>query len=322
MKHGVRSVMRRSFTVLALALAIAIAIAPALAFARAGGGSSFGSRGSRTYSSPGITNTSPYGASPFQRSITPQSPGYGGGSYGQRPYGGGFGFGGRPFMSGLLGGFLGAGLGGLLFGRGFFGGIGGFGGFFGFLLQMFLIVLLVRWLFRLFLGRQFAPAGGMGGLFARNNLGAQASGYGARPGPGPSSRPITITQTDYLSFEQNLKLVQQAWSRHDLNTLRQICTPEMASYFAEQMAEQTSRGVRNTVSEVRLDQGDLAEAWAEPGREYATVAMRFSMIDVTRDAAGHVVDGSPNERVSATEYWTFVRAPGARWILSAIQQGR
>ena len=73
---------------------------------------------------------------------------------------------------------------------------------------------------------------------------------------------------------------------------------------------------------VELEQGDLSEAWAEPGRDYATVAMRFSMLDVTRDDGGHVVDGSPTERVTATEVWTFLRAPGGRWILSAIQQAR
>ena len=76
------------------------------------------------------------------------------------------------------------------------------------------------------------------------------------------------------------------------------------------------------VSDVRLEQGDLSEAWSERGREYATVAMRFSMTDVTRDGGGRVVDGSPNERVTATEIWTFLRAPGGRWILSAIQQAR
>ncbi len=88
------------------------------------------------------------------------------------------------------------------------------------------------------------------------------------------------------------------------------------------MREQTSQGVRNEVTDVRLLQGDLAQAWSEGGREYATVAMRFSMIDVTRDASGRIVDGSPNEHVTATELWTFVRSPGGRWILSAIQQTR
>ena len=96
----------------------------------------------------------------------------------------------------------------------------------------------------------------------------------------------------------------------------------MLSYFGEQLAEQTSRGVRNEVTDVRLLQGDLAQSWTEHGRDYATVAMRFSMIDVTRDNFGRIVEGSPTERVSATELWTFVRSPGGRWILSAIQQAR
>jgi predicted lipid-binding transport protein (Tim44 family) len=116
--------------------------------------------------------------------------------------------------------------------------------------------------------------------------------------------------------------VQAAWSAHDIATLRAIATPEMVSYFAEQLGEQTSRGVRNIVSDVLLQHGDLAEAWAEDGREYATVAMRFSMTDVTRDALGNVVDGSLVEHVTATEVWTFMRVPGGRWVLSAIQQAR
>ena len=119
-----------------------------------------------------------------------------------------------------------------------------------------------------------------------------------------------------------LKGIQAAWSAHDLNGLQAMATPEMVSYFAEQLSEQVSRGVRNVVADVRLVSGDLAQAWAEQGRDYATVAMRFSMIDVTRDAAGRVVDGSPDEHVTATEIWTFVRSRGGHWILSAIQQAR
>ncbi len=144
-------------------------------------------------------------------------------------------------------------------------------------------------------------------------------GMGPRGQAGP---PIAISPADYQAFEQNLQAIQAAWSAQDLNALRALATPEMVSYFAEQLAEQSSRGVRNTVTDVRLDKGDLAEAWAENGREYATVAMRFSMIDVTRDASGRVVDGSPSEHVTATELWTFLRSPGGRWILSAIQQAR
>jgi predicted lipid-binding transport protein (Tim44 family) len=225
-------------------------------------------------------------------------------------------------MSGLMGGLIGAGIGGLLFGHGFLGGGGlGFGGFLGFLLQIFLVVLLVRFLIRRFRGASPAFAGGPG-IFARG--GASAPGpapFGGAGGPaGPP--PIQIGPQDYQEYERLLQSIQAAWSRQDLNALRSLATPEMLSYFAEQLATQTSQGVRNEVTDVQLLQGDLAQAWREGDRDYATVAMRFSMIDVTRDASGRVVDGSPGEHVTATELWTFIRSPGGRWILSAIQQAK
>ncbi len=308
--------MRRPSLFAALALATLLALAPGLAFARAGSGYSFGSRGTQTYIAPPSTGTAPF-AAPMQRSLTPQpapsyaQPGLAGPRYG---YGGG-----SPFVTGLLGGFIGAGIGGMLFGHGMFGGISGFGGMLGFLLQIFLVVMLVRWLFRMFFGAT-ATVGG-GNMVGRMGMGAPQSG--PMPAPGiPAGRPIQIGPGDFQTFEQLLVAVQAAWSAHDLNTLRAIATPEMVSYFAEQLGEQTSRGVRNTVTNVHLDHGDLAEAWAEDGREYATVAMRFSMTDVTRDERGTVVDGSLAERISATEIWTFLRVRGGRWVLSAIQQAR
>jgi predicted lipid-binding transport protein (Tim44 family) len=33
-----------------------------------------------------------------------------------------------------------------------------------------------------------------------------------------------------------------------------------------------------------------------------------------------VVQGNANTRTQSTEVWTFLRSPGGRWILSAIQQ--
>jgi predicted lipid-binding transport protein (Tim44 family) len=261
------------------------------------------------------TSTAPYGAQPMQRSFTPSasSPGYG---YGSPAYG----YGTRSsFTSGLVGGLAGAGLLGLLMGHGIWGGMMGFGGFLGFLLQILLLLLLVRFLVRLFRSPSPIFAGAGPGMFARAgpaSLGQTgAGGDAAQP-------PIALGPPDYRAFEQLLQDIQAAWSAHDVNALGALVTPEMLSYFAEELAEQTSRGVRNEVTDVRLLQGDLAQSWTEHGRDYATVAMRFSMIDVTRDSFGRIVEGSPTERVSATELWTFVRSPGERWILSAIQQAR
>jgi predicted lipid-binding transport protein (Tim44 family) len=74
--------------------------------------------------------------------------------------------------------------------------------------------------------------------------------------------------------------------------------------------------VVNQLSGVKLLQGDLAEAWREDNEEYATVAMRYSMIDRT---SGRVVEGSDHPQ-ETTELWTFRRVSGGNWLLSAVQQ--
>ena len=93
------------------------------------------------------------------------------------------------------------------------------------------------------------------------------------------------------------------------------------SYFSEDLAQNASRGVINRVSDVRLLNGDLSEAWSEGGTDYATVAMRFSLHDWMIDrTTGRVVDGDPLRPQEVTEFWTFRRSQGGPWILSAIQQ--
>ena len=68
MRTKKRTAMRRTSLVLAACAALALALTPGLADARAGGGGSFGSRGSMTWSAPPSTNTAPYSGSPMQRS--------------------------------------------------------------------------------------------------------------------------------------------------------------------------------------------------------------------------------------------------------------
>ena len=106
----------------------------------------------------------------------------------------------------------------------------------------------------------------------------------------------------------------------DGDWLRRLVTPEMLSYFAEELSANASKGVINRVSDVKLLQGDLSEAWREDGAEYATVAMRYGLVDKFLDrSSGRLVEGSDQPQ-QATELWTFRRSPGGHWLLSAIQQ--
>jgi predicted lipid-binding transport protein (Tim44 family) len=68
-----------------------------------------------------------------------------------------------------------------------------------------------------------------------------------------------------------------------------------------------SRGLINRVTDVKLRQGDLAEAWREGRTDYATVAMKYELKDgMVERASGRTVDGG--ERSEVTEWWTFMRA--------------
>ena len=303
--------IRHRFLVVVAAIVAALVLVTADANARAGGGFSGGSRGMRTFSAPPPTATAPNAASPIQRTIT--QPGTAGtlGQSAARP-GGLFGGG---LLGGFAAGFLGAGLFGMLFGHGFFGGMGSFASLLGLMLQIALVVIVARLLFAWW-QRRSEPAYAA----AHPVTGHSFSGLGGMlGGNAPAGDPLTIDKADYDAFERLLNEIQAAYTAEDLNALRTKVTPEMLSYFSEQLSENSSRGLVNKISGVKLEQGDLAEAWREGGVEYATVAMRFALVDqMIERASGRVVDdGGPTE---VTELWTFMRARNGGWLLSAIQQ--
>jgi predicted lipid-binding transport protein (Tim44 family) len=315
----------RWLAVVAALIVLAPSVAPPPAEARAGAGSSSGSRGGKTGQAPAPTQTAPT-SKPVERSTTPtQKPAAAApvpaqsGSFMAR----------NPFLSGLMGGMLGAGLIGMMFGGGFTGGLGGAAGMLGLLVQLLLIgglaYLAVR-LWRARSGAQAQPVQAYAGPAAPPRPGdvpmarLGLAGGGAALA-GSASPQLAITTDDYTAFETLLADVQSAYSKGDLAKMRSLATPEMLGYFSEELAANASRGVENRIEAVKLEQGDLSEAWSEAGLDYATVAMRFSMIDVTRTIAdGKVVAGSDTERTEATEIWTFLRSRGGKWILSAIQQ--
>jgi predicted lipid-binding transport protein (Tim44 family) len=229
-------------------------------------------------------------------------------------------FGGRGLFGGIAAGFLGAGLFGLLFGQGFFGGMAGFASIFGLLLQIALIVIVARLIFAWWQRRSMSLAPSYAA--ARPATGQSFSGLGGMSNgtsTPPAAEPVTVAKPDYDAFERLLGEIQSAYSREDLWALRAWVTPEMLSYFSEQLADNASRGLVNRVTDVKLLQGDLAEAWREGGTEYATVAMKFALKDsMVERASERIVEGG--ERSEVTELWTFMRARGGSWLLSAIQQ--
>ena len=314
-------------------------------------GGSFGSRGFRTYTAPAPTRTAPNQGQTINRSMTPrdqaaQPASRNPAAANQAAQAGRRGMFGGMF-GGLLGGLMLGGLIGMLLGHG----IGGMAGFLGLLLQIGIIALGVMLIMRFMRGKRPEPAlANAGGQSARPfnfdfGRGGTGSDSGSAPARGTSSVPtagagydvareapasaepfqsgqdeVGITNADLDQFEQLLMEVQAAFAREDYAGLRARCTPEIVSFLSEELSENAVNGRRNDVSDVRLLQGDLSEAWREDDSEYATVAMHYESVDVMRDRqSGEIVSGNETP-TETTEIWTFVRPVGGEWKLSAIQE--
>lgn len=317
---------------LALAVLIALAIMPVLsvteAWARAGGGSSSGSRGSRSYSSPARPGASPVSPSqPSSPAMAPSQPrsGWGG------------------MMGGMLGGLLLGGLlGGLLFGGGFGSGIG---------LMEILIVAALAWFAISYMRRRQAAAapsgyamagGGYGGPGTRDDAGmaarygAAASGGGTatvEPATGPTDLERGIGHLRQMdgSFDPRVVAeaasdvffkIQGAWTARDLRTVSAHLTPEMQAQLQRDCDRLRAEQKINRLENIAVRTAEVTEAWQETGQDFVTVHFLASLLDYTTDESGaRVLDGNRTEPVKFEEYWTFVRPVGpGPFKLSAIQQ--
>jgi predicted lipid-binding transport protein (Tim44 family) len=337
--------LEKGSRVIAAVAIAALTLVPIMAEARPGGGKSSGSRGSKTHSAAPSTNTAPNAAQPMQRTAAPTpapsavAPGAGAAAAAAQAARPSFA---RTMMMGLGAGLLGAGLFGLLSGSGLFSGLSGLASFLGLILQVALIAGLIYFAIRFFRRRsepQPAMAGGASAMaagpmpsamgadaMARQGMSPQGGSFGGFGGQSPmqqpvATQPIQLVGEDFGVFEQRLQGIMDAYSRQDMTVIERIATPEMAGYFADDLAEDAQKGVVDISRDVKLVQGDLAEAWREGGDDYATVAMRYSVINNINDkATGRILEGHPDIPREITELWTFVRPRGGEWLLSAIQQ--
>ena len=339
--------MRHVFLTALVALALAFAGAGD-ALAKAGStskssGGSFGSRGTRTYDAPmertltpPTAPTRPAGPPPVPQAAprpgnvdaAPLTPG--GAATGMRPnvpMGApvaqpGF-FQRNPFMAGLAGGLVGAGIGSMLFGHSpalaSASEMAPGASFLGLLMQFLLIGGLIWLGFRLFRSRTA-------------DVGPVANPY-LRTMPGEHVEPVMIAAprvekefdpsgSDQQAFTEILQGVQQAWSEGNLAQLKRFATPEVVSFLSEDLSRNTSEGLANKVENVALLKGDVSESWSEGGFDYLTAILTFSCNDyMVRLDTGAVAQGNPVAVVNHTEAWTFMRSSnGGRWLLSAVQQ--
>jgi predicted lipid-binding transport protein (Tim44 family) len=295
-------------------------------YARIGGGGSFGSRGSRSFSSPSRS----YSSSPSRSYQSPSQ------SYQpSQASGGGFL---RSMMGGMAGGFLGS----MLF-RGLgFGAGGGWGGGGGIGLFEILILALILYLVYRYIKKRRVQAVGDSNYYRSSatetthqvpyeaSYGTQ-SGYGQRQDGSDIERGLGhIRQMDPSfdeirfrdsSMDMFFKL-QGAWGTRDVTAARGFMTDEVYQRIESDAARLRGEKRVNKLDNIAVRSTDIVEAWQESGQDYITLRFYANLVDYTVDeTTGQVVSGSKTDPVKFEEYWTFTRPAGNNaWRLSAINQ--
>ena len=317
-----------SLALATVALVAGMTVASMNAEARAGGGRSFGSRGSRGYSRP-VAPPSQYN-SPYQQATPQQAPGPGAPSPYQAPQPAGGGF----FRS-LAGGMVGGMLGGMLFrSLGFGGGGWGAGGGGIGLFEILLIGGIIYFIFRM-VKRRRDESPSNPNVYTMQDYREPGSSQPAAPAyGGPGDDPATglahVRQMDPAFDEQRFTdlvmdiffKIQGAWMNRDLAPVAGLLTPEMRRIFQEDIDRLLREHRVNRLENIAVRSVEISEVWQESGQDYITAMIYANLLDYTTDdATGQVVEGSKTDPVKFEEYWTFTRPVGNNpWQLSAINQ--
>ncbi|MCX7914044.1 MAG: Tim44-like domain-containing protein [Thermodesulfovibrionales bacterium] len=115
------------------------------------------------------------------------------------------------------------------------------------------------------------------------------------------------------------KLIQDAWTKNDLSSVRNLITDRMYNYLENQLEELKSKGLRNIVEILYFQGVNIVDVEEEDDHKVVIVEIRALLRDYTVDRYDNVVEGSKDTPVEIREYWAFV-GKALEWKLDDIKQ--
>jgi len=299
-------------------------------WARAGGGKSSGSAGSRAASSLGTTSMRSLGGS-GQNAYSTQNIRHNT-SLQQSSAG--------SFMRGLGGGLIGGFIGSMFFSGIGHAGVAPFSGGFG-LLDVIIIIggIYISWRFLKKRKKVVHPSFSYqsNGYNQKYNTLSYLNDVTEKSYMSSLSLPEKNTQCGTydcsmdLAFDRKIFLenisdiffkIQAAWSKRDLEPVRNSLTKNMFDIFSAQLQEMIIQGRINKLENVSIRSVEITKAWQEDGIDYITVCFFANLLDyVIDDKTDKLIMGSCNTPVKFKEFWTFTRIIGSNyWQLTAVSQ--
>jgi predicted lipid-binding transport protein (Tim44 family) len=117
---------------------------------------------------------------------------------------------------------------------------------------------------------------------------------------------------------QAFEMIVTAFARGDTPTLRPLLSDDVYDNFAAAIRNRQAADETLETQVVSLHDADLIEARMEGRTAFVTIKFVSDQINVTRNAAGAVVDGDPNQPLEVVDIWTFARNTRSRnpnWTL-------
>jgi predicted lipid-binding transport protein (Tim44 family) len=118
------------------------------------------------------------------------------------------------------------------------------------------------------------------------------------------------------------EMIVQAYSKGDRKTLKTFLAKEVLDGFEGAINDRESRSETSETTFVSIDKADLIGAEMRDKFAHITVSFGSKLINVVRDKAGTVVDGSAEKIVDVNDIWTFARDVSSRdpnWKLVATE---
>lgn len=118
------------------------------------------------------------------------------------------------------------------------------------------------------------------------------------------------------------EMIVVAFANGDRAALKELLAREVFEGFSAAIAEREQRGEKMETQFVGIEKVEIIEAGVKGRSAQMTLRFLSQLISVTRDKAGRVIDGDPEQVADVTDVWTFARELGTRdpnWKLVATE---
>lgn len=121
------------------------------------------------------------------------------------------------------------------------------------------------------------------------------------------------------------EMIVTAFAAGDRKALKPLLSKDVFEGFDRAIAAREKSGQKVESTFVSLDRARFSAAELRGRTAQLTIDFSSKLITATRDAAGTVVEGSPEAVIDVNDVWTFARTLASRdpnWLLVATESGQ